>query len=163
MKGSRSPTATTPTRTISPGSSELFEKDVTVFPVVSGTASNALATITPSYGKVFCHAMSHINTDEWAAPEFFTGGAKLVPIDSDDGKIRPTALAEVVRGAGNVHAAQPATLSITQSCETGRRLSRTGRTKGLSGLSAIVSHGESDALGRGSVRSEDARCLHEAL
>ena len=100
---------------------ELFEKDVTVFPVISGTASNALAlaTITPSYGKVFCHAMSHINTDECAAPEFFTGGAKLVPIDSDDGKIRPAALAEVVRGAGNVHAAQPATLSITQSCETG--------------------------------------------
>jgi threonine aldolase len=101
--------------------SELFEKDVKVFPVVSGTAANALAlaAITPSFGKIFCHAMSHINTDECATPEFFTGGAKLIPIDSDDGKIRPAALAEVIRGAGNVHSAQPAALSITQSCETG--------------------------------------------
>jgi len=101
--------------------SELFEKDVTVFPVISGTASNslALAAITPSYGKIFCHAMSHINTDECAAPEFFTGGAKLVPIDSNNGKISPSALADVIRGAGNVHSAQPATLSIAQSCETG--------------------------------------------
>lgn len=101
--------------------SELFEKDVTVFPLVSGTAANslALAAITPSYGKIFCHNMSHINTDECAAPEFFTGGAKLVAIGDDDGKIRPASLAEVIRGTGNVHSAQPSTLSISQSCETG--------------------------------------------
>ena len=101
--------------------SELFEKDVKVFPVVSGTAANALAlaALTPSYGKVFCHEMSHINTDECAAPEFFTGGAKLVPISSDNGKITPDNLTSVIRGTGNVHTAQPATVSLTQSCETG--------------------------------------------
>ncbi|MEM7291990.1 MAG: low specificity L-threonine aldolase [Pseudomonadota bacterium] len=109
------------TRNLNALFSELFEKDVTVFPVISGTASNALAlaALTPSYGKVFCHAMSHINTDECAAPEFFTGGAKLIPIDSDDGKIRPESLDAVMRGSGNVHSAQPSALSITQSCETG--------------------------------------------
>ena len=101
--------------------SELFETDVKVFPVISGTASNALAlsALTPSYGKVFCHAMSHVNTDECAAPEFFTGGAKLVPLSSDDGKINPNDLVAAIRGAGNVHSAQPAALSLTQSCETG--------------------------------------------
>ncbi|MCL4108034.1 UNVERIFIED_CONTAM: hypothetical protein GTU68_017062 [Idotea baltica] len=101
--------------------SEIFETDVVVYPVVSGTAANALAlsTLTPSYGKVFCHEMSHINTDECGAPEFFTGGAKLVPISSENGKITAEALADVIRGAGNVHSAQPATVSITQSCEVG--------------------------------------------
>lgn len=101
--------------------SEIFERQVAVFPVLSGTAANALAlsAITPSYGKVFCHQMSHINTDECAAPEFFTGGAKLIPIDSNDGKIRASNLISMIRGKGNVHSAQPATLSITQSCEVG--------------------------------------------
>ena len=101
--------------------SEIFETEVVVFPVVSGTAANALAlsALTPSYGKVFCHEMSHINTDECAAPEFYTGGAKLISIASHDGKITADALDNMVRGAGNVHSAQPATLSITQSCEVG--------------------------------------------
>ena len=101
--------------------SAFFETPVIVFPVVSGTAANALilSALTPSYGKVFCHEMSHINTDECAAPEFFTGGAKLIAIASDDGKITPEALTSVFRGKGNVHSAQPAALSITQSCEVG--------------------------------------------
>ena len=122
--------------------SDLFETEVTVFPVVSGTAANALAlsALTPSYGKVFCHEMSHINTDECAAPEFFTGGAKLIPISSRDGKITPENLTSMIRGKGNVHSAQPATLSITQSCEVGTvyqldeisAVSETAREHGLS-------------------------------
>jgi len=101
--------------------SDLFETRVKVFPVASGTAANALAlaALTPSHGKIFCHAMSHINTDECAAPEFFTGGAKLIPLFGGNGKITPHDLAAAVRGAGNVHSAQPATVSLTQSCETG--------------------------------------------
>jgi len=101
--------------------SAFFETPVKVFPVVTGTAANSLAlsSLTPCYGKVFCHEMSHINTDECAAPEFFTGGAKLISIASDNGKITPAALSSVFRGKGNVHAAQPAALSITQSCEVG--------------------------------------------
>ena len=37
--------------------SKLFEKDVAVFPVATGTAANslALATLTPHYGAVLCH------------------------------------------------------------------------------------------------------------
>ena len=101
--------------------SDIFEKSVKVFPVITGTVANALAlaALTPSYGKVFCHQLSHINTDECGAPEFFTGGAKLVSISSDSGKISAQALEDTIRGAGNVHSAQPATLSITQSCELG--------------------------------------------
>ena len=101
--------------------SAFFETEVTVFPVVSGTAANALAlsALTPPHGKVFCHEMAHINTDECGAPEFFTGGAKLKPVPGSNGKIAPEGLAARVRGAGNVHSAQPAALSFTQSAEVG--------------------------------------------
>ena len=101
--------------------SDFFDTRVRVFPVVSGTAANALAlaTLTPRYGKVFCSSISHINTDECAAPEFYTAGAKLIDIYCPNGKLQPDALQGMIRGAGFVHTSQPATLSITQSCETG--------------------------------------------
>lgn len=101
--------------------SELFETDVTVFPALSGTASNALAlaALTPSYGKIYCHALSHINTDECGAPEFFTGGAKLMALQGQHGKIAQQDLALAISGTGNVHAAQPACVSIAQASEAG--------------------------------------------
>ena len=69
--------------------SEIFEKDVIVFPTASGTAANALAlsTMTPSFGNIYCHKLSHINVDECGAPEFYTGGAKLVNLNGINGKI----------------------------------------------------------------------------
>ena len=101
--------------------SEIFETDVEVFLAVSGTASNALAlsSLAPVFGKIYCHELSHINTDECGAPELFTGGAKLIPMRSSNGRIKPNELAETIRGSGNVHVTQPSVVSITQSCETG--------------------------------------------
>lgn len=122
--------------------SDVFERPVAVFPVVSGTAANALAlsALTPSYGMVFCHELAHINTDECGAPEMFTGGAKLVPIRGENGRITPDGLAEAVYGTGNVHHAQPAVVSLTQACESGTvyqldeiaALAETGHGQGLS-------------------------------
>jgi threonine aldolase len=101
--------------------SEVFETNVEVFLTVSGTASNALAlsALAPVYGKIYCHELSHINTDECGAPELFTGGAKLNPMRSSNGRIKAKELDEIVRGSGNVHVTQPSVVSITQSCETG--------------------------------------------
>ena len=101
--------------------SEIFETDVVVFPVVSGTAANALAlsVLSPAFGKIFCNELSHINTDECGAPEFFSGGAKLVTMTSNDGKINAKDLSQNIRGTGIVHLSQPAAVSITQACETG--------------------------------------------
>ena len=100
---------------------ELFETDLEVFPTVSGTATNALAlsVLTPSYGKIYCHALSHINTDECGAPEFFSGGAKLVAMVGKNGKISAESLEKSIYGRGNVHHAQPASVSVTQACESG--------------------------------------------
>ena len=101
--------------------SEIFETPVTAFPVTTGTAANALAlsALTPSFGKIFCHELSHINTDECGAPEMFTGGAKLIDLKGVDGRISADTLEQAIYGRGNVHHAQPSAVSITQACESG--------------------------------------------
>ena len=101
--------------------SEIFEKDVIVFPTASGTASNALAlsALTPVFGNIYCHRLSHINTDECGAPEFYTGGAKLVTLKGVNGKITPEELSDNIGGVGIVHHTQPSVVSITQLSETG--------------------------------------------
>ena len=43
--------------------------------------------MTPSFGNIYCHKLSHINVDECGAPEFYTGGAKLVNLNGINGKI----------------------------------------------------------------------------
>lgn len=102
--------------------SDIFETTVKVFPVLTGTAANALAlaTLTPPFGAIFCHNDAHINTAECGAPEFFTNGAKLIPVAGDHGKIDPSALAEVagLRGPGDANT-QPKVLSLTQLTESG--------------------------------------------
>ncbi|MCW3474651.1 threonine aldolase family protein [Limobrevibacterium gyesilva] len=103
--------------------SELFETAVTVFPVSTGTAANALglAASVRSYGAVFCHEEAHIHTAEGAATEAFTGGAKLLPLPGAQFRLHPdglrTALARVQRGVRN--RAQPDVVSITQASEYG--------------------------------------------
>ena len=61
---------------------EIFETDLEVIFTVSGTASNALAlsVLAEPDGAIFCHDEAHIHRDERGAPEFFTRGAKLIPL-----------------------------------------------------------------------------------
>jgi threonine aldolase len=103
--------------------SELFETAVTVFPVATGTAANALAlsVMVPSYGSVYCHAQAHISVDECGAPEFYTGGAKLALLPGRDGKIIASDLEQALAkaGRGDVHSVQPAAVSLTQATEAG--------------------------------------------
>ena len=100
---------------------EVFEHEVAVFPLATGSAANALAlsALVPRYGAVFCHREAHINADECGAPEFFTGGAKLVTLDGPHAKITPQAVAAAAYGKGIVHHVQPAAISITQASEKG--------------------------------------------
>lgn len=111
------------TRRLQSAASELFETPVAVFPVATGTAANALALsqIAPSYGAVYCHETAHIATDECGAPEFYTGGAKLLGLPSADGKIDAAALAAAAASAFDmgVHHAKPAAVSLTQATEWG--------------------------------------------
>ncbi len=103
--------------------SEVFETEVAAFPVLTGTAANslALATLTPSHGGVFCHELSHIYHDEYGAPEFFSGGARLNPIPGLNGKLDLEAIRamEVRFPAGDAHRIAPTTISVTQLTEYG--------------------------------------------
>lgn len=100
---------------------ELFETDCDVFLVFNGTAANALAlsSICQRHHSILCHAHAHIETDECAAPEFFTGGSKLLPVDSPDAKLRPVDLAPALQRGHGVHFPKPHALSLTQSTELG--------------------------------------------
>ncbi len=100
---------------------EIFEHDVAVFPVATGTAANALAlaSLTPPWGAIFCHEDAHIASDECGAPEFFSAGAKLVTLHGEHGKLAPDHVDRHCTGTGVVHNVQPAALSITQQTEAG--------------------------------------------
>jgi threonine aldolase len=101
----------------------LFERDVAVYPVVTGTAANALALacLTPPHGAVFCHAQSHIMDSECGAPEFYSHGAKLIGIAGEDGKLSLTAIAAAIDAVprGFVHTSQPFMVSLSQPTEMG--------------------------------------------
>src|ERR1700741_134653 len=68
---------------------EIFETDCDVYFVFTGTAANALAVaqMCQSFRSIICHQSAHIQTDECGAPEFFTGGSKLVLVEGGNGKI----------------------------------------------------------------------------
>src|SRR5262249_3976386 len=101
---------------------ELFEKEVAVFLVPTGTVANALALahVTPPWGAVLCHKDSHVATDECGAPEFFGGGVKLVGLAGEGAKISPATLRAALAGAwGGPHHVSPAALSLSQATECG--------------------------------------------
>lgn len=112
-----------PTRRAVARLSDLFEREVAVHFVATGTASNALALamLTPPWGAVLCHAEAHVMDDECGAPEFFTAGAKLVGIPGIAGRIEPAALSATLARfpVGAVKSVQPAVLSVSQVTEAG--------------------------------------------
>jgi threonine aldolase len=102
---------------------EIFETDLKVLFAVSGTASNALAlsVLCPPHGVILCHDEAHIQRDERGAPEFYTGGAKLLPLRGDHAKISmpelDRALAEIPEGF--VHTSPVRALSLSNLTESG--------------------------------------------
>ena len=111
------------TRRVEARFSDLFERDCAVFFVATGGAANglALSVLTPPYGMVLCHEESHIQMDECGGPEFFTGGAKLLPIAGHGAKLTPEAVTAALAGFPHrpPHGAPAAALSLTQATECG--------------------------------------------
>lgn len=103
--------------------SDLFEREVAVFFVATGGAANSLALsqLCPPWGMVLCHEESHIQMDECGAPEFFTGGAKLVPIKGFSGKLTPGSVKAALGGFPErpPHGMPARALSLTQATECG--------------------------------------------
>jgi threonine aldolase len=112
------------TRRVEQRFAALFEREVAVFLVPTGTVANALALahLTPPWGgAVLCHEASHIATDECGAPEFFGGGTKLVGLKGEASKISPATLRAALEGGawGGPHHVTPAVLSLSQATESG--------------------------------------------
>ncbi|MFH1793521.1 MAG: low specificity L-threonine aldolase [Pseudomonadota bacterium] len=101
----------------------IFEREVAVFFVGTGTAANSLAMAASNRpgGVAFCHTEAHMIVDECGAPEYFTGGARLCPVEGALGKIDPSALSAAIARypAEFVHHGQPMAISITQATEIG--------------------------------------------
>ncbi len=103
---------------------EVFEApEAAVYLVGTGTAANALslALYTQPWMATFAHEGSHVAVDECGAPEFFSGGAKVLSVAGDHGKMTPESLKRALARAvqGDVHSAQRGMLSITNLTEAG--------------------------------------------
>lgn len=101
---------------------DLFEREVELWFVATGTAANSigLASLSRPGGLVLCSREAHINVDEWGATEFQSGGMKLVTLPEAAGKIAPEVLAETLKRypAGGRFGA-PVALSLTNATELG--------------------------------------------
>jgi threonine aldolase len=98
-----------------------FDADADVYLVFTGTAANSLglASICRSTDAVVCHASAHVNVDECGAPEFFSGGAKLLAIDTPLAKLTPDAVAARAVAPHDEHGSRPRALALTQATELG--------------------------------------------
>lgn len=104
--------------------SETFEAPkAEVFLVATGTAANslALATLVRPWGAIYCSRVAHVHVDECGAPEFYSGGAKLVLVDETDARIAPEDLDSTIREGldRGLHYVQPGAVSLTQVTERG--------------------------------------------
>ncbi|TIX66840.1 MAG: low specificity L-threonine aldolase, partial [Mesorhizobium sp.] len=103
--------------------SEIFESDVQVFFVATGTAANALsmAALNRIGGIALCHSEAHINVDEFGAMGFYTGGARVMPVPGPLGRINPQPLDKAIQRYSRDLApgGQPMAVTITQATEVG--------------------------------------------
>lgn len=101
---------------------EIFEREVAVFFVSTGTAANSLAmsAVARPGGIAFCHNDAHMIDDEGGAPEYLSGG-RLGPVQGSFGRIDPASLeSEILRYPPQfIHSGQPSAVSITQASEIG--------------------------------------------
>ncbi|WFP78387.1 low specificity L-threonine aldolase [Mesorhizobium sp. WSM4906] len=103
--------------------SEIFEREVQVFFVATGTAANALsmAALNRIGGIALCHSEAHMNVDEFGAMGFYTGGARVAPVPGPLGRINPQALDKAIKRYSQDLApgGQPMAVTITQATEVG--------------------------------------------
>jgi threonine aldolase len=123
--------------------SEVFEREVAVFFVSTGTAANSLSLVAVNRpgGVAFCHREAHMTEDEAGAPEYLTGGARLCPVDGALGRIDPGNLERAIARypARFLHSGRPMAISVTQATEI-------GTVYGLDELDAIAAIARENGL-----------------
>ncbi len=100
---------------------EIFETDCDVYLVLNGTAANslALAQLCRPFHSVICHEHAHIETDECGAPEFFSGGSKLLATRGANGKLDLAEVSAAIARQRDLHSPKPRVISVTQATELG--------------------------------------------
>ena len=102
---------------------EIFECDLSVYFVSTGTAANALsiATFNKPGGITFCHEAAHVAEDECGAVEYLTGGSRLMLVPGAHGKMDLVLLEKAIakNPAAFVHGGQPIGVTLTQLTEAG--------------------------------------------
>lgn len=95
--------------------------DAEVLFALTGTGANviALAASVRPWQSILCSDIAHSLVDEAGGPVRLSG-AQLTVLPSDDGLIDAAVLDDAVVRRGDVHASQPAVVTITQSTENGR-------------------------------------------
>lgn len=102
--------------------SEIFETQVTALWVATGTAANALAlaALCPPWRGVLAHEDAHVANDEAGAPEFFSGGGKLILCGGAGAKMTPAGIdARLAAIADDVHRTQAGAITLTNATEYG--------------------------------------------
>ena len=102
--------------------SDVFQHEVAVLWVATGTAANCLAlgSLVQPHQGVICHKEAHIEVDECGAPGFYTGGAKLMLVEGDGARLSPDTVSALLGSIrDDVHQVQAAALSITNATEYG--------------------------------------------
>ena len=102
---------------------DIFGCELEVFFVATGTAANSLALscLVQPWETILCHHHAHILLDESTAPEFFSGGARLIPISHQAGKLEVRHLEQFFQAVSPEipHTPGARALSITQTNEAG--------------------------------------------
>jgi threonine aldolase len=103
--------------------SEIFEREVAVLYVATGTAANALAlslAMKPG-GIALAHAEAHVVEDECGAPELFMGSGRIELVPGSGGKISQAGLARALERYDPpfLHHGRAIALTITQATEAG--------------------------------------------
>jgi threonine aldolase len=97
----------------------LFECEVVVLPVLTGTAANALALAgVPPRTNVLCHADAHILLDEAGAIEFY-GDIRLTGIAGTNGKLSAEGIEGALSGRRSSGTLRTSAVSIAQATELG--------------------------------------------
>lgn len=100
---------------------EVFGHDVSVFYVFNGTGANVLSIVNAaqSFQSVLCADSSHIYCDESTAPETISG-CRFFPIPANDlGQLTPELISQRIIRKGDIHYANTALISVTQTTEYG--------------------------------------------
>ena len=98
----------------------LFGANCDAWLVMTGTGANVLSlqVLIKPYQAVICAASAHINVDECGAVQKNTQ-ARLLPVETQDGKLTPELIAPKLLGDRDQHHSLPKIVSISQSTEYG--------------------------------------------